>query len=264
MVVRKILEATLVAGSTSVTFTDTDIPNSLLRVYCTKASLFPLSQTLSGNVLSVNYKAQTENVGVALEIVKSGLDIIDDLESDDATKALSANQGYVLKGLIDGIVIPTVPENITDLDDVSVSDIQSGQVLAWNSTSEKFENVDQSGGGSSSNDFPADSTPIIIGKYGTRDIYRKRIYVANLTTGGNSISSQLPNFDILIDWHGYFKTAGTSPRYMPINSDINSANWWCGVLTYGTYVPPTGDIWAGAQFAGGSAEVWIDYVPPVS
>lgn len=148
MVVRKILEATLIAGSTSVTFTDTDIPNSLLRVYCSRSSLFPISQTLSGNSVTVTYKAQDANIGVALEIVKSGLDIIDDLLTDDSTKALSANQGYVLKGLIDDIVIPTVPENITDLDDVSVTSIQNGQVLAWNSTTEKFENVNQSGGGS--------------------------------------------------------------------------------------------------------------------
>lgn len=144
MVVRKILEATLVAGSSSVTFTDSDIPNSLLRVYCTRASLFPLSQTLSGNVLSVNYKPQDSNIGVALEIVKSGLDIVDDLETDDSSKALSANQGYVLKNLIDGL---SIPDNITDLNDVSVSSIQNGQVLAWNSTTEKFENVNQSGGG---------------------------------------------------------------------------------------------------------------------
>lgn len=148
MVVRKILEATLVAGSTSVTFTDTDIPNSLLRVYCSRSALFPISQTLSGNSVTVNYKPQDSNIGVALEIVKSGLDIVDNLTTEDNTKALSANQGYVLKRLIDGIVIPTVPENITDLDDVEVSDIQDGQVLAWDSVTEKFENVDQSGGSS--------------------------------------------------------------------------------------------------------------------
>lgn len=147
MVVRKILEATLVAGSTSVTFTDTDIPNSLLRVYCSRSALFPISQTLSGNSVTVNYKPQDSNIGVALEIVKSGLDIVDDLTTEDNTKALSANQGYVLKGLIDGIVIPTVPENITDLEDVDVTDIDNGQVLAWNSETEKFENVNQSGGG---------------------------------------------------------------------------------------------------------------------
>ena len=151
MVVIKILEATLIAGSTSVTFTDTDIPNSLLRVYCTRSSLFPISQTLSGNSVTVTYKPQDSNIGVALEIVKSGLDIVDDLVTDDSTKALSANQGYVLKGLIDDIVIPTVPENITDLDDVSVTDIENGQVLAWNSLTEKFVNVDQSGGSSGHN-----------------------------------------------------------------------------------------------------------------
>ena len=149
--VRKILETTLTAGTTSVTFTDTDIPNSLLRVYSSRASLFPLSQTLSGNTITVNYKPQDANIGIALEIVKQGLDIVDGLTSQDATKALSANQGYVLKGLIDDIVIPTVPENITDLDDVSVSSIENGQVLAWNSLTEKFENVNQSGGGSSDN-----------------------------------------------------------------------------------------------------------------
>lgn len=170
--VRKILETTLTAGSTSVTFTDTDIPNSLLRVYCTKASLFPLSQTLSGNVLSVNYKAQSENVGVALEIVKQGLDIVDGLTSEDATKALSANQGYILKGLIDDIVIPTVPENITDLDDVEVTSIQDGQVLAWNSVTEKFENVNQSGG-SSGNDYTTNE--VKIGTFLGADLYRKTI-----------------------------------------------------------------------------------------
>lgn len=170
MVVRKILEATLVAGSTSVTFTDTDIPNSLLRVYCSKSALFPISQTLSGNSVTVTYKPQDSNIGVALEIVKSGLDIVDDLVTDDSTKALSANQGYVLKGLIDDIVIPTVPENITDLDDVSVSSIQNGQVLAWNSTSEKFENVNQSGG--SGNDYSTTETAIGTWSDGST-IYRK-------------------------------------------------------------------------------------------
>ena len=156
--VRKILETTLTAGSTSVTFTDTDIPNSLLRVYCTKASLFPLSQTLSGNSLSVNYKPQDSNIGVALEIVKQGLDIVDGLESEDATKALSANQGYVLKGLIDSIVIPTVPENITDLNDVSITSIQDGQILAWDSLTEKFENITPSV--SSGNDYSTTETEI--------------------------------------------------------------------------------------------------------
>lgn len=180
MVVRKILEAILIAGSTSVTFTDTDIPNSLLRVYCSKSSLFPISQTLSGNSVTVTYKPQDSNIGVALEIVKSGLDIVDDLVTDDSTKALSANQGYILKGLIDDIVIPTVPENITDLDDVSVSSIQNGQVLAWNSVSEKFENVTPSSGGS----IVYSENEQLIGQWiDESNLYQKTIDVVNPSYG---------------------------------------------------------------------------------
>lgn len=187
MVVRKILEATLVAGSTSVTFTDTDIPNSLLRVYCSRSALFPISQTLSGNSVTVNYKPQDSNVGVALEIVKSGLDIVDDLLTDDSSKALSANQGYVLKGLIDGIVIPTVPENITDLDDVDVTDIANGQVLAWNSTTEKFENVNQSGG-SGNNTYS--TTETVVGTYNGKPLYRK-IITGTFSTTETLVSDQI-------------------------------------------------------------------------
>lgn len=210
MVVRKILEATLVAGSTSVTFTDTDIPNSLLRVYCTRSALFPLSQTLSGNSVTVTYKPQDSNIGVALEIVKSGLDIIDDLTTEDNTKALSANQGYVLKGLIDGIVIPTVPENITDLDDVSVTSIQNGQVLAWNSLTEKFENVNQA---ASDLNIIYSTTQQKIGKWvDNKDVYLRAIPItANWSFTANTwIESNLDGtiYDTLI--HGYIAITGAS------------------------------------------------------
>ena len=181
MVVRKILESTLIAGASSVTFTDTDIPNSLLRVYCTKPALFPISQTLSGNSVSVNYKPQDSNIGVALEIVKSGLDIVDDLVTDDSSKALSANQGYVLKGLIDDIVIPEVPENITDLDDVEVTDITNNQVLAWDSINSKFKNVDQSGGGGGGEVYSDQETVVgtITLQGVTKKVYRKMVAFGN-------------------------------------------------------------------------------------
>lgn len=107
MVVRKILETTLTAGQTSVHFTDSDIPLSLIRVYTSDPDLLPIERTLSGNTVTVYFEAQSSNVGVALEIVKAGLDIIDDLTSTDATAALSAKQGKVLKDAIDAINIPT-------------------------------------------------------------------------------------------------------------------------------------------------------------
>ena len=168
--VRKILESVLTAGQTSISFNDSDIPNSLIRVYASKADLFPVRQTLSGNVITIEYEAQSNNVGIALEIVKQGLDIVDDLTTEDNTKALSANQGYVLKGLIDNIVIPTVPENITDLDDVDVTNIANGQVLAWNSITEKFENVNQSGGSS----IVYSDDEQLIGTYFGNNLYKKK------------------------------------------------------------------------------------------
>lgn len=142
--VRKILEATIPSGGSSATFTDSDIPNSLIRVYSTNSNIYPQNISLAGNTLTVTYEAVTSSMGVAVEIVKQGLEIVDALNSVDTDKALSAKQGYVLKGLIDNIVIPTVPENITDLDDVVVNDIEDGQVLAWDEETEKFVNVDQS------------------------------------------------------------------------------------------------------------------------
>lgn len=186
MTVTKILEQTLSAGSTSVSFTDADIPNSLIRVYSSNSDLIPVSRSLSGNTLTVTYEAQLSAIDVAVEIVKAGLDIIDNLTSTDADKALSAKQGKTLKDdldtlsgnvdtLSDNLVTLTgrvdnldIPDNITDLNDVDVNNIANGQVLAWNSTTEKFENVNQSGGGSA--DISYSTTEKEIGKW--LDTYR--------------------------------------------------------------------------------------------
>lgn len=177
MVVTKILESTLAAGVTSVQFTDSDIPNSLIRVFCNDADLLYTSLSLTGNTLTVTYPAQNVNKNIALELVKAGLDIVDNLTTDDATKALSAKQGKALDDKIDELDLEdlynvsvteaengdiliyyggewiNVPgkNNITDMDDVAVSTIQDGQVLAWDEDAEKFVNVNQSGGGSSVN-----------------------------------------------------------------------------------------------------------------
>ena len=147
MTVTKILEQTLSAGSTSVTFTDADIPNSLIRVYSSNSDLIPVSRILSGNTLTVTYEAQTNAIDVAVEIVKAGLDIVDDLTSTDTDKALSAKQGKVLKDDLDTLTTTVnnldIPDNITDLDDVDVTSIQDGQILAWDAIAEKFKNVNQ-------------------------------------------------------------------------------------------------------------------------
>lgn len=174
--ITKILEGTLPTGNTTVSFTDSDIPNSLIRVYATNADVFPASITLSGNTLTITYQAQSSTLYIAVELVKAGLEVIDDVTSDDADAALSAKQGKYLKGLIDAMSSPTLSEladvnisapadgdiivystdewvntsnNITNLNDVEVVDIEDGQVLAWNEDDSVFKNVDMSSGGMS-------------------------------------------------------------------------------------------------------------------
>ena len=137
-VVRKILEGTLTAGSTSLSFTDTLIPNSILKVNTTNSTIFPTSQSVSGNTLQLTFTAQSSNIGVSLEIIKQGLDIVDDLISTDTDKALSAKQGKVLKGLIDNI--PTGVTTLSGLNDVSIVNPTEGQFLIF-TDNDIWENV---------------------------------------------------------------------------------------------------------------------------
>lgn len=169
MVVRKILETTIASGATTATFTDSDIPNSLIRVYSTNSNIYPQNISLSGNVLTVTYETLSSSMGVALEIVKQGLEIIDNLTSTDTDKALSANQGKSLKDSLDNVSNDlltlsntveglVIPDEITDLSDVDVTSIQDGQILAWNSLTEKFENITPIV--SSGNDYSTTETEI--------------------------------------------------------------------------------------------------------
>ena len=135
MIVRKIIERVLTVGQTSIVITDTDIPYSLIRVYSNDPDLMPVQRVLTGNTLKIDYEAQTSEKYVAVELVKQGLEIIDSLESTDANSALSANQGKVLKELIDSL---TPIRELVELDDVSADNPQAGDILMYNSTTEKW------------------------------------------------------------------------------------------------------------------------------
>lgn len=128
MVVRKILEATLTAGATTVSFTDTEIPNSLIRTYSTDDDLIPVSLALSGNTVTITYEAQSVNKYIALEIVKEGLQVIDNLTSTDTDNALSAKQGKELKTLIDNVSLVT---SLSELTDVTLTTPTDGQFLVY-------------------------------------------------------------------------------------------------------------------------------------
>lgn len=137
MIVRKILEKTLSAGQTQIYFTDSEIPNSLIRVYSDDANLMPITMNVSGNTLTITYEAQESNKGIALEMVKSGLEIIDNLVSTDGNAALSAKQGKVLKDIVDGI---TPIRNLTSLDDVFVVNLTDGDILKYDAEDGVFKN----------------------------------------------------------------------------------------------------------------------------
>ena len=216
MTVTKILEQTLSAGSTSVSFTDADIPNSLIRVYSSNSDLIPVSRTLNGNTLTVTYEAQASAIDVAVEIVKAGLDIVDNLTSTDADKALSAKQGKSLKDdldtlsgnvdtLSDNLVTLTgrvdnldIPDSITDLDDVTVTNIQPGQVIAWDGT--KFVNVDQSGG----SDQSYSTVEKVIGRWiNNKPLYQLSIHINDVLFPANSrtqiaLTGYVTNLDTLV------------------------------------------------------------------
>ena len=227
--ITKILEATLTAGQTSVVFTDTAIPNSLLRVFSSNSDLIPTSRTLSGNSLTVTYSAQVNNIDVALEITKAGLEIIDNVTSTDTDKALSANQGKVLKDAIDttdgnlsdlaNVVdnLP-IPDNITDLDDVSITSITNGQILAWDGT--KFVNITPS---SNVGDVYS-SNETKIGTWLDNDLYRKvidlgsEIQITETTWYISNIDTTTPNINEI---KRAFGTSGKT--FYPLIGGVNAS-----------------------------------------
>ena len=138
MVIRKILETTLPAGSTSVSFTDSEIPLSLIRVYTSDPDVLPTERRLSGSTITISFEAQNTNMGVALEIEKAGLDVIDTLDSDNTEAALSAKQGKVLKTAIDSIVTVS---SLSGLIDVVITDPMNNDMFTYDSDSEKWKNT---------------------------------------------------------------------------------------------------------------------------
>ncbi len=96
MVIIKILEGVLQAGSSSITFTDSDIPYSVISSYCSKDGLYPIREEVSGSTITLYYQPQSTNTNVALKLVKGNLEIIDALTDTSTNKALSANQGKLL------------------------------------------------------------------------------------------------------------------------------------------------------------------------
>lgn len=239
MVVTKILEGTLVSGNTTLTFTDSDIPNSLIRVYSTNADVYPASLSVTSNTLTITYEAQSSTLYVAVELVKEGLEVIDDVTTNDGTKALSAKQGLYLKGLIDNLGAPSIGEltdvtisspsdgdvlvynngswinmgnNITNLNDVDVDDIEDGQVLAWDDNDSKFKNVDMSG------DISYSTSEQAIGTWvDGKTIYQKCVDFGSLPNNNTkTVAHDIEYIDTLIDVR-FFAYDSARTNFLPFN-----------------------------------------------
>ena len=65
--------------------------------------------------------------------------VIDNLTSTSTTDALSAKQGKVLKDSIDGLDIPSL---LSDLSDVELTSLANGQIIKYNGTNQKWINSD--------------------------------------------------------------------------------------------------------------------------
>lgn len=136
----KIIEETLSAGATTLTVTDAAIPYSIIAVNCDKYGTYPANMTVSGTTLTLAYEAQTEDLHLAISLIKADLAVIDDLTSDSQTDALSAAQGKALKALIDNIV---VTGTLSGLDDVNLTGLTAGDILVYDAESEKWVNASQ-------------------------------------------------------------------------------------------------------------------------
>lgn len=265
MTITKILEQTLSVGATSVTFTDADIPNSLIRVFSSNPDIIPVSRTLINNSLTVSYAPQSSTLDVAVEIVKAGIDIIDNLTTEDAEKALSAKQGKLLNDAIGKVsedisevsgdvstLTETVnnldiPYNVSDLDDVVINNIQSGQVLAWDGT--KFVNVNQSGGASET--YTTEEREI--GTYLGDTLYQKTFHIlkadfTNTGTNTYSYSWSLP-FDKIASINAILKTTSAFVQIPNGTINQNYSNYISSITTsaFSMYMNAT-NVYANLQY----------------
>ena len=137
---------------------------------------------------------------------------------------------------------------LAGLDDVSFDNLQNGQIPKYNSTTQKWENADESGGGSGRE---YSETEHITGDkwIDGSDIYEKTIALTSLSSNTtNNIAHNISNLGTLIDAFGYMKLASGEQRPIPMN--YWEANWSicifeCKATTIG--------VWLGGSYGGNVA-----------
>lgn len=88
------------------------------------------------------------------------------------------------------------------LDDVSFNNIQNGQVPKYNSTTQKWENADESGGGEW-HEYSTEEK--VVGKWiDGKPLYEKTVYLSSLScdTSWHSVAHNISNLKRVIDFCG--------------------------------------------------------------
>lgn len=104
MALLKILEGTLYATDTEISFNDDSITDeSIIEIYTDNIGVYPtaVNQELHTVTITFDPVATLTNIKLCINDIIDEFDTYDDLDSDETAIALSARQGKVLKGLID-------------------------------------------------------------------------------------------------------------------------------------------------------------------
>lgn len=227
--VSKILESTLTAGATTVTFTDSDLPNSLIRVFSTNANIYPSQISLSGTTLTVRYEEQSTSIGVAVEMIKSGLTVYDDLDSTSSEYALSAAQGKALNDDIGSLASSTSEAfsdaydyigsmEISDLSDVDFDSPSQGQVLGF----DEDLGITNLPAPSAMDNYS--TTEHVVGTWvDDSPVYEKTFNfgaLPNATT--KTLAHNITNLNYVISANGFTINTGTGNRFpVPFVNDSN-------------------------------------------
>ena len=103
---------------------------------------------------------------------------------------------------------------LAGLDDVSFNNIQNGQVPKYNSTTQKWENADESGGG-----HTYSTTEQVVGTWiDGKPIYEKTIHIDSISSTSFTVNHGISNLKEIVSLDGSIRgTMSNAYYYEPLN-----------------------------------------------
>lgn len=126
--------------------------------------------------------------------------------------------------------------------------------------------LEKSGGGggdssTTSEIYPTGDTPVMVGMYGDKRVMRQYVHASGLVTGSNTIT--IKPIGQFISIKGGVQSTDSAHRIVPMCSNIAAATAWNASVIF-TVGRSDADLWIGQSLNGGSADIWIDYIEPVT